>query len=61
MAGRVMVIYSTINGLGDSVKNIPALTPVLVLSLVVVLVCFAFLWSERRMTKGPAQHVPAQS
>ncbi len=40
MAERVMVISSTINSLGDSVKNIPALTPVLVLSLVVVLVCF---------------------
>jgi hypothetical protein len=54
-----MVVYSTINSLGDSVKNIPALTPVLVVSLVAVLICFALLWSRRAIEKVPSQFIPA--
>jgi len=38
-----MVIYSTINSLGDSVKNLPALTMPLVASLIVVFICFGLL------------------
>jgi uncharacterized membrane protein len=54
-----MVIYSTINSLGESVKNLPSLTPVLIGSLVAVLICFAFLGSERRMAKRSHHMVPA--
>ena len=50
-----MVIYSTINSLGDSVRNIPSLTPVLIGSLVAILICFAFLGSERRVAKRSRQ------
>jgi hypothetical protein len=56
-----MVIYSAINSLGESVKNLPSLTPVLIGSLVAVLICFAFLWSERRMAKRPHPMVPAHN
>jgi predicted PurR-regulated permease PerM len=56
-----MVIYSTINSLGESVKNLPSLTPVLIGNLVAILICFAFLWSERRMAKGSRQMVPVHN
>lgn len=54
-----MVIYSTINSLGESVKNTPSLTPVLVVSLVAVLVCFALLRFGRRMAKMSSLPIPA--
>lgn len=42
-----MVSYATINSLAHSVKNDPRLTPIFVVSLVVVLVCFVLLRSDR--------------
>ncbi len=56
-----MVIYATINGLGDSLKNLPSLTPALIGSLVAILICLAFLWSERRTAIRPRPMVPAHN
>jgi len=54
-----MVVYATINSLAYSVKNDPALTPIFVVSLAVVLVCFALLGSERMTIRGQDESVPS--
>jgi hypothetical protein len=54
-----MVVYATINSLAHSVKNDPALTPIFVVSLAVVLFCFALLGSERMTARGQGESVPS--
>jgi hypothetical protein len=49
--GGGMVIYATIIGLGYTLKSDPTLTPMLIVSLVIVLICFALLWSGQVITQ----------
>ena len=51
-----MVIYATIIGLGYTLKSDPALTPMLIASLAIVLICFALLWSDQAITQLRDRH-----
>jgi hypothetical protein len=50
LIGGGMVIYATIIGLGYTLNYDPTLTAVLIVSLAIVLLCFALLWSDHAIT-----------
>ena len=54
--GGGMVIYSTIISLGYTLKSYPTLMPMLIVSLAIVLICFALLWSDQAITQMRARH-----
>jgi hypothetical protein len=51
LIGGGMVIYATIIGLGYTLNNDPTLTAALIVSLAIVLLCFALLWSDHAITQ----------
>jgi hypothetical protein len=58
--GGGMVIYATIIGLGYTLQSEPALTPMLIVSLAIVLTCFALLRSDQAITQLKNRNAESQ-
>jgi hypothetical protein len=60
LIGGGMIIYATIIGLGYTLQNDPTLTAIFIASLIIVLICFALLWSDQATTQVRSRHTESQ-
>jgi len=54
--GGGIVTYETIIGLDYTVESDPTLTPMLIMSPAILLICFALLWSDQAISTMRARH-----
>jgi hypothetical protein len=61
LIGGGMVIYAGIIGLGYTLQSDPTLTPMLIGSVAIVLICFALLWTDQAIPQSRNRHAESHT